>query len=127
MKIDHIAINVNDLEGARMFFETYFGGTSNRMYHNPRTGVRTYFITFADGSRLELMNRPGVETTAFNPMRGGYVHLSFCVGSKEAVDTLTGRLEADGFEVLDGPRTTGDGYYESSIRAFENNIIEIVE
>lgn len=59
------------------------------MYNNPRTGLRTYFITFGDGSRLELMNRPGLEPALFNPLQGGYVHLSFGVGSKEAVDNLT--------------------------------------
>lgn len=127
MKIDHIALNVADLEGAKKFFEDFFGGTANQIYHNPRTGLRTYFITFDDGSRLELMNRPGIEPTSFNPMQGGYIHLSYSVGSKEAVDNLTKRLADTGYEVLDGPRTTGDGYYESSIRGFENNIIELTE
>lgn len=125
MRIDHIAINVSDLDGARKFFEEYFGGTANHIYHNPRTGLRTYFITFADGSRLELMSRPGMESPVFAPMRCGYVHLSFCTGSKEAVDNLTKRLAEAGYETLDGPRTTGDGYYESSVRGFEDNIIEI--
>lgn len=125
MKIDHIAINVSDLESARKFFEEYFGGIANQMYHNPRTGLRTYFITFADGSRLELMNHQGIESPVFAPMRCGYVHLSFSTGSKEAVDNLTKRLAEAGYETLDGPRTTGDGYYESSVKGFENIIIEI--
>lgn len=127
MKIVHIAINVSDLEGAKKFFEDFFDGKSNQMYHNPRTGLRTYFITFENGSRLELMNRPGIEPNEFNPLQGGYVHLSFSVGSEEGVDNLTQRLADAGYETLDGPRTTGDGYYESSIRGFENNIIEITE
>lgn len=125
MKIDHMAINVTDLEGAKKFFNDFFGGQSNQMYHNPRTGLRTYFITFDDGSRLELMNRPDIEPITFNPMQGGYVHLSFSVGTKETVDKLTKRLSDAGYETLDGPRTTGDGYYESSVKGFENNIIEI--
>lgn len=107
MRIDHIAINVSDLEGAKKFFMEFFRGTPNEMYHNPRTGLKTYFITFGDGSRLELMNRPGIEPPEFNPMRNGYVHLSFSVGSKEGVDSLTRRLSEAGYEVLDGPRTTG--------------------
>lgn len=127
MRIDHLAINVTDLEGARRFFETYFGGVANDMYHNPRTGLRTYFISFGDGGRLELMNRPGIDAPSFNPGRSGYVHLSFNVGSKEGVDSLTKRLLDAGYEILDGPRTTGDGYYESSVAGFEGNIIEITE
>lgn len=125
MRIDHVAMNVTDLEGSRKFFEEYFGGTANQMYHNPKTGLRTYFISFADGSRLELMSRHGIETPLFTPMRCGYVHLAFSTGSKEAVDSLTRRLAEAGYETLDGPRTTGDGYYESSVKGFENTIIEI--
>lgn len=127
MEIDHIAINVSDLEGARKFFEEFFEGVSNQKYHNPKTGLQTYFISFDDGSRLELMSRPGIEATTFNPLRGGYIHLSFNVGSKDIVDSLTKKLSEAGYEVLDGPRTTGDGYYESSIKGFEGNIIEITE
>ena len=58
MKIDHIALYVNDLEGAKVFFETYFQATSNEGYHNKRTDFRSYFLTFSDGSRLEIMTKP---------------------------------------------------------------------
>lgn len=125
MKIDHFALYVRDLESARLFFEGYFNGRSNNMYHNPRTGLRTYFISFPDGGRLEIMSRPEVAAEPFNPYRHGYIHMAFSVGSPEAVDNLTQKLAADGYEVMSGPRTTGDGYYESSIRAFEECIIEI--
>lgn len=52
-------------------------------------------------------------------------HIAFSVGSKEKVDALTERLKIDGFNVVSGPRTTGDGYYESCILGIENNQIEI--
>ncbi len=58
MKIEHIAMYVNDLEGARKFFERYMGAVSNNL-------------------------------------------------------------------ILSGPRTTGDGYYESCVVAIEGNQIEI--
>lgn len=125
MKIDHVAINVQDLEDAKIFFEKYFGGKANRMYHNPRTGLRTYFMTFDNDCRLELMNRPGINPTVFNPLDGGLIHLSFALGSKEAVDSLTTCLAKAGYEILDGPRTTGDGYYESSVKGFEHIILEL--
>lgn len=127
MKLNHIALYVHNLEGARKFFETYFDGKSNEMYHNPRTGLRTYFIAFPDGCRVEIMSRPGINREEFNPYRQGFIHLAFSVGSKEAVDSLTRHLADDGFEVLSGPRTTGDGYYESCVRGFEDNLVEITE
>lgn len=118
---------VANLEGARKFFTEFFGATSNEQYHNPRTGLRTYFLTFPDGGRLEIMSRPEV-AVADNPIyRSGFIHLSFCLGSREEVDRMTSLLSSQGYEVLSGPRVTGDGYYESCIKGFEGNLIELTE
>ena len=125
MKIEHIAMYVNELEAARDFFVKYLGGVSNGGYHNETTEFRSFFISFDDGARLEIMNKPSVEDIAKPVDRTGYVHIAFSVGSMAEVDRLTRRLREDGFEVLSGPRTTGDGYYESCIVGFEGNHIEI--
>lgn len=125
MKIDHIAIYVCDLEGARNFFVRYFGAKSNDGYHNRRTNFRSFFLTFDDNTRLELMTRPQMAHMEKAMYRTGFAHLAFSVGSKQRVDQLTAQLKADGYAVIDGPRTTGDGYYESCIAGFEDNLIEI--
>lgn len=125
MRIEHVAMYVSHLEEARDFFVKYLGAKSNDGYRNPRTGFLSYFLTFDDGTRLELMNKPTMIDDAKVPERTGYAHIAFSVGSKEAVDTLTARLRADGYAVVSGPRTTGDGYYESCILAVEDNQIEI--
>lgn len=125
MKIDHIAIYVNDLEGAKDFFLRYFHATANELYHNPKTGLRTYFLIFPDGGRLEIMTRPEITAKQCNPHAAGYTHLAFSVGSRKEVDRLTTLLSAEGYETLSGPRVTGDGYYESCIRGFEGNLIEL--
>ena len=125
MKIEHIALYVNDLEKAKDFFTKYFGGKSNDVYHNKKTDFRSYFISFDDGSRLEVMTKPKLSDTEKELNRTGFIHLAFSVGSREKVEELTARLNNDGYEVLSGPRTTGDGYYESCILGIENNQIEI--
>ncbi len=125
MFIEHIALYVNDLEKARDFFIKYLGGRSNDGYHNVRTGFRSFFISFDEGTRLELMNKPQVIEGNRTAEYTGYAHAAFSVGSREAVDELTEKLRADGYEVRSGPRTTGDGYYESCIVAIEENMIEI--
>ena len=95
-------------------------------YHNIQTGSRSFFLSFGDNVRLEVMTKPQMTDGEKERNRTGFIHLSFSVGSKEQVDTLTAQLKTDGFEVADGPRTTGDGYYESSIVGFfEGNLIEI--
>ena len=126
MHIEHIALFCKDLEQTRQFFLDHFEAVSNEQYHNPRTGLRTYILTFPDGgARLELMRRP--DTIEADPSKPniGFVHVSFAVGSKEAVDAKTRQLSNAGYQVTSGPRTTGDGYYESCILGPEGIQIEI--
>lgn len=125
MRIEHIAMYVNDLEGTRDFFIKYFNATSNDGYHNKTTDFRSYFLSFDDGARLEIMNKPGMDDVEKQLARTGYIHIAFSLGSKEAVDKLTAEMKADGYHVVSGPRTTGDGYYESCIVGIEGNQIEI--
>lgn len=125
MKIEHIAMYVNDLEGAREFFERYMGAISNNLYHNEKTGFKSYFLTFGDGARLEIMSKPDMDDADKSLQRTGFIHIAFSVGSKEKVDSLTAQMKKDGYEILSGPRTTGDGYYESCVVAIEGNQIEI--
>ncbi len=125
MKIEHIAMYVNDLEAAKEFFVKYFEASSNDGYHNKTTEFRSYFLTFSDGSRLEIMSRPQMDDSIKTPARTGYIHIAFSVGSKDKVDALTARLQEDGYETISGPRTTGDGYYESCVAGIEGNLIEI--
>ena len=125
MRIDHIAMYVNDLEAVKDFFINFFGAASNSKYHNQKTGFQSYFMTFADHTRLEIMKRPDAPPSEKQLLQTGYIHLAFNVGSKEKVDELTHQLEQAGYKILSGPRTTGDGYYESCILGPEDNQIEI--
>ncbi len=127
MHIEHVAIWTHDLERLRHFYETYFDSTASAKYFNPRKHFESYFLTFADGARLELMQRPGVPLSKnqIEPQFTGYIHIALSVGSREAVDALTERLRRDNCRILSGPRTTGDGYYESVVLDPDGNRIEI--
>ena len=123
-QIDHIALYVRDLEGAKAFFTTYFDAAAGKKYENPNTGFSSYFLTFDCGSRLELMHFAELSSLPAEHTVG-YAHAAFSVGSRETVDALTERLAADGYPTLSGPRITGDGYYESCVRGFEGILLEI--
>jgi lactoylglutathione lyase len=125
MKIEHIAMYVNELETTKKFFIKYFNAVANTRYHNNKTDFQSYFLSFEDGSRLEIMSRPHMDDLDKALNRTGFAHIAFSVGSKEKVDNLTNQLKCDGYEVISGPRTTGDGYYESCIVAIEGNQIEL--
>lgn len=124
MKIEHIGLFVKDLEGARQFYETYFNGVAGGKYQNEKTHFQSYFISFTNGARLEIMTRPEVSgENNLYPL--GFAHLAFSLGSKEKVDTLTNQLKKDGYQIINGPRTTGDGYYESVALDPEGNQLEL--
>lgn len=125
MRIDHVALYVNDLEKNKNFFINYLDVKSNDEYHNVNTDFRSYFLSFDDGARLEIMNKPRMADSPKEVARTGYLRIAFSIGSKGKVDSLTAQLKVDGYEVISGPRTTGDGYYESCIVAIEGNQIEI--
>lgn len=125
MRIEHAALYVSDLEAARDFFVRFFGATAGDGYHNLRTGFRSYFLTFDDGARLEVMTKPDMTDASKDLARTGWAHLAFSVGSEAEVDRLTAELAAAGYEILSGPRTTGDGYYEACVLGPEGNQVEI--
>lgn len=129
MKIDHVAVWVDDLEGMKEFYLKYFDASCGEKYHNPKKNYTSYFISFdKGGSRIELMNRPDIADN--HHARGvlkGWAHLSVSVGGKDAVDKMTERFRREGYVIESEPRTTGDGYYESGISDPEGNFIEITE
>lgn len=124
MKIEHIAIWVTDLDASKGFYCTYFKAIAGKKYHNPAKNFTSYFLSFNGQVRLELMHRPDMPSRSTEEQLG-IAHFAISVGSKEEVDRLTDHLAKEGVTILDGPRTTGDGYYESVVFDPDGNRIEI--
>jgi lactoylglutathione lyase len=124
LKIEHVGLWVKDLETMKEFYETYLEGVAGELYHNKKTDFRSYFLTFDDGAtRLELMNKPALEEKTAESF--GYAHIAYQVSDEEVVNTLHQKLVNDGYKHVNGPRTTGDGYYEAVVEDPEGNLIEI--
>ena len=126
-RIEHIAVWTLDIDRLAAFYAKYFSANIGPAYRNPTKGFTSRFLSFGDGARIELMQSSQLTLTASLPgeQRLGWTHLSIALGSEAAVDQLTERLRADGYPVLDGPRRTGDGYYESVILDPDGNRVEI--
>ena len=127
MKIEHLAIWVENLELMKSFYEQYFGARSNHKYHNPLTHFQSYFLSFEGGSRLELMHRPDIAARQHDHLsqKEGIVHMAISTGSETNVDQLVNALKSDGHRIVGHPRTTGDGYYEAVVLDPEGNLIEL--
>lgn len=127
MRIEHIAIWTEDIERLAAFYRTYFGAAVADKYANPGKGFESRFLSFDAGARLEIMCTTTLSPLKYPPgaQRMGVTHVALSVGSQARVDELTTRLRADGYPVLDGPRRTGDGYYESVVLDPDGNRLEI--
>lgn len=127
MRIEHIAIWTKNLEKLKNFYEAYFHAEAGLKYENSKKGFASYFLSFQSGARLEIMFLPDLlagENCIETPVVG-YTHLAISTGSKESVDDLSMQLQIDGYRLIDGPRVTGDGYYESVVLDPDGNRIEI--
>lgn len=127
MHIEHLAIWVKELEPMLNFYSKYFGASPGNKYTNAAKHFESYFLTFEGGPRLELMYMPSVPDTANDAYLQftGFIHFAISVGSEDRVNVLSRQLQADGFELIEGPRWTGDGYYESVVLDPEKNRVEI--
>lgn len=127
MRIEHIALWTADIERCKAFYISYFGAVAGASYVNATKGFESCFLSFSEGARIEIM-----KTTTLSPLpieagaqRMGLTHFAISVGSEARVDTLTAQLRADGHPIVDGPRRTGDGYYESVTLDPDGNRVEI--
>ena len=127
IRLEHVALWTEDVERLTAFYCAYFGGSAGQRYVNSAKGFESRFVSFGGGARLEIMRTSSLQPVSYQPgaQRMGLTHLALSVGSEERVDELTQRLRTDGYPVLDGPRRTGDGYYESVVLDPDGNRVEI--
>ena len=119
-----MALWARDLETVAAFYARWFGARLGERYENARKGFASRFLEFDGGARLEVMTRVDVDARGAGEQLG-LAHIAIVVGNQAAVDALAERLAADGVAVVDGPRRTGDGYYECVVRDPEGNRVEI--
>jgi len=115
MRIEHLAIWAKNIEALKSFYEKYFGGKAGERYFNPTKNFQSYFLSFDNGCRLELMQKPEIPGNQNTGEAAGLTHFAISVGSEAAVNDLTETLRSDGHRIVGEPRWTGDGYYESVV------------
>jgi lactoylglutathione lyase len=124
VRIEHIGVWVRDIDTVAAFYARHFGARIGARYENPRKGFASRFLEFGSGARLELMTRVDVQERAAREQLG-LAHVAIAVANEAAVDALAVTLRAAGVPIDDGPRRTGDGYYECVARDPEGNRVEI--
>lgn len=124
MRVEHVAVWTADLERLRDFYVQHFGAKAGPRYDNEARGFSSYFLSWSQGgARLELMTAPNV--SAPDEVLRGWSHLALSLGNEAAVDSAAQTLARAGVRVVDGPRRTGDGYYECVVLDPDGNRIEL--
>jgi lactoylglutathione lyase len=127
LKINHVAIWTNQLEAMKTFYCQYFKGKAGHKYHNKRKEFESYFISFDEGARIELMTMPDIVELEAHQLLSclGLAHFALSVGSEMEVIRITEKLRSDGYVIASEPRVTGDNYYESVVLDPDGNCVEI--
>lgn len=125
IRIEHVAYWVENLECIKAFYETHFSANAGELYENKQKGFRSYFLSLGEGARIEIMQKADIHKHDHKGITMGLAHIALALGSKNAVDEMTKKMEVAGIPVVGKPRTTGDGYYESVIADPEGNLIEL--
>lgn len=108
MQIDHIALWTNDLERLLSFYSNYFHCKVSELYENKNKQFSSYFLSFEDGPRIEIMKRSDISEN-LDKEKIGLAHFAIEIGSIEKVDRITQKLEISGVHIESFPRHTGDG------------------
>lgn len=128
MTIDHVAIWTTQIEKMKDYYVRYFDGIANIKYRNNENQYESYFVSFDSGSRIELMQKPGIPENLNDTVEKQYlgiIHLAFGVEKMDLVNQKLKELAGDGYKILRGPRKTGDGYWEFETLDPDNNRIEV--
>lgn len=127
MRVEHLALWTHNIDRCVQFYVSYFGARAGSVYRNPTKQFESRFLAFDEGARIEIMHTEALAPVVIEAgaQRMGLTHFALSVGSEAKVDELTARLWEDGHTVLDGPRHTGDGYYESVVLDPDGNRVEI--
>ena len=127
VQLEHIALWAADIDGLCAFYARHFGARIGPLYQNHEKGFRSRFLDFGSGARIEVMASTTLDLSHgdINAQRMGFTHIALSLGSEQSVNSVTESLRASGVPVLDGPRRTGDGYYESVVLDPEGNRIEL--
>ncbi len=124
MRLEHVAIWARDLEGLKEFYCAWFEAVAGKRYVNAAKGFESYMVEFPGGGKLEIMRKAGLPEGSAESF--GYAHFALSLGSEKAVDEMAARLGTGGVQVVDGPRRTGDGFYECAVLDPEGNRVEII-
>ena len=128
MTIDHLAIFTPCIEKLISYYTRYFDAVPGSFYINEKKKFRSCFLSFESGARIEIMEMEGIPDNANDTLvkqHKGLVHLAFGAENPGRVNDLARQLEQDGYRIIDGPRITGDGYYEFVTFDPDGNRLEV--
>ncbi len=124
MYLRNVGIFVKDLEGAKAFFESYFGAKVLKTYDEPENDYYSYIMELNGPGWIELMSKPPTVDIEKNPSRLGLAHICICADTREQLNTIIKRFKEDGYTIQYEPKSP-EGPGEVRAITFEDIVVEV--
>ena len=121
--IANVGMFVKDLEGARKFFEDFFGAELYADYNEEENKYYSYIMKVGDGAKLELMTKPQIADQPKDPNRTGIAHMAIRVDSREKLNEVIRRFHENGWHFFYEPKD--EKGRECRVVTFEDNVLEV--
>ena len=123
MYIANAGLFVKDLEGAKKFFEDYFGAELAFAYNEEENKYYSYIMKLGDGAKIELMTKPEIVDEPKDPNRSGIAHIAIRMATREALTDVIAKFHALGYKFFYEPGPNGGN--EARMMTFEDNVLEV--
>lgn len=131
MHIDHVGLNVADLDAQVEWYTKVFGFTTAREFEVAPIGLRGIFLVDAHGFAIELLQKQGslrnfrASNVAEGAMNQGFGHLCYRVDDVAAMNALM--LEHGATQIMPVQESPEPGVTMAYLADPEGNLIEIID
>ncbi len=118
--LKNVGIFVKDLEGAKDFFEKYFGAKVLKTVDNLEKEYYSYILNFDGQAWVELMKKPETVVLPTDPNRLGLAHICFMIDTREKLNEIIKGFKKSGYTIQYKPEKEDGPGEVRAVTSIEN-------